>query len=218
MNTCLYILLLALPRERFQVRGGAFQDCTKWNVWNLKLANATTGAVIYVNYLLQATVRSSVELFIVEAVVSGVQKYCQCDLQSVYLSGTELLCDEQEPNWVLLAADIIEYGEHSTQELVGYIQDWVTQGATSESGGLAVITFDKNCPVGVHPGATASCLVSSPTITCIEPTVSNSPPSLTDSGSVCIPFLIVIAMSTTVTAIITILVCVVSCLLRRHLR
>ena len=174
--------------------------------------------IIHISHLLQATMQVSVELFIIEAVVSAVQTYCQCDLQVAYVSQRELLCDEQEPNWVLLAADIVAYGEHSSLELVGYIQDWVTQGATSSSGGLAVIMFDRSCPAGIDPGAAASCPVSSPIVTCAEPTISSSLPSLMDSKLGGIPFLIIVALLATVIAMVAIIVCVAGCLLQRRSR
>lgn len=161
--------------------------------------------------------RSSVESFIVSAVVSAVQHYCQCDFQNMYVSGPELLCDEQESNWVVLTANVTNYGEHSAQQLIGHIHDWVTQGATATSG-LAVIMFDPNCPVTIPPGAVASCPVASPTA-CLEPTASSSLP--TDSQIISVPFMIamtaVITMLFTAIAIISI-VLVVACVLRKHSR
>ena len=59
-----------------------------------------------------------------------------------------LLCLKEEPKQVVYRASITRYETHSATQLVGYVEEWVKQGASVTSGAL-VTTFDLNCPVRI---------------------------------------------------------------------
>lgn len=57
-----------------------------------------------------------------------------------------LVCDEQQPAEIEFRAKISSYGSNSVDQIVGYIEDWVTQGANATTGNV-VLTFYPTFPI-----------------------------------------------------------------------
>ena len=79
-------------------------------------------------------------------VAQVVRDRCQCDFPGSFISQAVLLCDQQQPTQIVYRANIACYGSYSADQLVGYIEDWVNEGATLATEDF-VVTFDSDCPV-----------------------------------------------------------------------
>ena len=97
----------------------------------------------------QTSTESSIDSFIRMEVAQVVREKCQCDFQESFISQAVLFCDQQEPTQIVYRAIIASYGNYSADQLVGYIEDWVIQGAIITSG-LVVAKFDPDCPVRIN--------------------------------------------------------------------
>ena len=126
-----------------------------------------------------------------------VNDACQCDFQKSYISPAVLLCDQEEPTRIVYRARIASYGNHSANQLVGYIEDWVKEGATITTG-VSLVMFDSDCPVRIGD-------VSDPVCT---PTLSPSAPLTVVVIATCV-IVAAIAVLVTIAVIIIILVCLI---------
>ena len=58
------------------------------------------------------------------------------------------MCEEEAPTKVFYQSNITRYGDYSADQLVGYIEEWVQQGALLIDG-VVVVTLDSNCAVRI---------------------------------------------------------------------
>ena len=112
-----------------------------------------------------------------------IRDRCQCDFQDTFVSQAVLLCQREEPSQVVYRSIIIRYGTFSANQLVGYIEEWVTQGAAVING-VPMATFDPNCTVRISDinepvcessdstdSRTHTAVVASTTVLCIITTL-----------------------------------------------
>ena len=90
------------------------------------------------------------ESLIESEVAKVIRDMCQCDFQESLISHAVLLCEEELPTIIVYRARIFRYHTYSASQLVGYVDEWVKQGASVTIGGLAQVTFDQDCPVRVN--------------------------------------------------------------------
>ena len=123
---------------------------------------------------MQASTKSSIDSFIRMEVTQVIRARCECEFQESFIGQAVLLCDQQQPTVIVYRANITSYGNYSSNQLVGYIEDWVKQRATFTTG-FSVVTFDPNCPVRIND-------ISDPV--CTQPVTGATIPT---SASVVIP-------------------------------
>ena len=128
----------------------------------------------------QLSTQSSINSLIRMEVAQVVRDYCQCDFQESFISQGVLFCDEQEPTQIVYRANITSYESYSANQLVGYIEDWVIQGATITTG-VFVVVFDPDCPVRISdvndPSVCAQTSTSASIPTSTSPVTPTSTPS-----------------------------------------
>ena len=126
-------------------------------------------------------------------VAQVIRERCQCDFQESFISQAVLLCDQQQPTQIVYRANITSYGNYSADQLVGYIEDWVKQGATFTTGVL-VVMFDPDCPVRINDISDPVCatIPTSTSVYVVTPTPTQSTPDI----------LVVIAASASVVVLI----------------
>ena len=154
----------------------------------------------------QTSTESSIDSLIRMEVAQVIRGSCQCDFQESFISQAVLLCDQQEPTQIVYRANITSYGSYSANQLVGYIEDWVKQGATVTSG-VAIVTFDPDCPVRINDISDPVCAqtltsTASPTPT---PCASNTLAAIAASVSV-----VVIIVAVTTVVIIILIICLLN--------
>lgn len=145
------------------------------------------------NCVSQLTMQSYILSLIRSQITQAIRDQCQCEFQERFVSPSILVCDEQELTQIVYRANISSFGTYSTDQLVGYIEDWVTQGATLESNGNLVVlnctcpipvnsTTDLTCPqVTGTPAFTLQSLTPPQSLTPFPPQSQTAPPLLTHS-------------------------------------
>ena len=98
---------------------------------------------------MQLSTQSSIDSLIQMEVAQVIRDKCQCDFQESFISQAVLLCDHQQPTQIVYRANITSYRNYSADQLVGYIEEWVEQGATISTG-VFIVTFDSACPVRIN--------------------------------------------------------------------
>ena len=107
---------------------------------------------------------------------------CHCDFQECFISQAVLLCDKEEPTQVVYRASIFRYGSYPANQLVGYIEEWVKQGASVTIAGLVQVTFDSDCPVRIFDMDEPIC-VQQLTVAVIQTLMSTPVPNLTSTAA-----------------------------------
>ena len=162
----------------------------------------------------QPSTESSVDSLIQMEVAQVIRERCQCDFQESFISQAVLLCDQQQPNQIVYRASITSYENYSADQLVGYIEDWVKQGATITIG-VVIVTFDPDCPVTINDISDPVCAQPStgatiPTSTSLvtptsTPSAPNTPAVVAASVSVA-----VIVVAVTIAVIIILIICLLN--------
>ena len=151
---------------------------------------------------MQPSTESSIDSLIQMEVTQVIRERCQCDFQESFIGQAMLLCDQQQPTQVLYRANITSYGSYSANQLVGYIEDWVKQGATFTTG-VFIVTFDPDCPVRINDLSDPICATIPTSASVVTPTsTSVVTPTSTQSTP---DMLVVIATSASV-VVLTIIV------------
>ena len=146
----------------------------------------------------QLSTESSVDSLIRMEVAQVIRDGCRCDFQESFISQGVLVCDQQEPTQIVYRANITSYGSYSADQLVGYIEDWVKQGAIITTG-VVIVSFDPDCPVRINNINDPVCAQPS-TSAIIMPSTSAVSPSSTLSAP---NTLVIITASVSVVVIIT---------------
>ena len=150
---------------------------------------------------MQPSTESSIKSVIQMEVAQVIRNECQCDFQERFISQAVILCDQQQPTQIVYRASITSYRSYCSDQLVGYVEDWVKQGATFTSGGLTV-TFDPNCPVRIDdisdPVCTGAAIPTSTSVVTPTSTLSTlNIPAVIASVSV-----VVVIFAATITVIV----------------
>ena len=148
----------------------------------------------------QPSTESSVDSLIRMEVAQVIRDRCQCDFQESFISQAVLLCDQQQPTQIVYRANITSYKNYSADQLVGYIEDWAKQGATIFTG-LAVVTFDPNCPVRINDISDPVCAQLSTSAT-PTPSAPNTLAVIAASVSA-----VVIVAAITIAVVIILIIC-----------
>ena len=146
---------------------------------------------------MQPSTASSIDSFIRLEVAQVIRERCQCDFQESFISQAVLLCDQQQPTQIVYRAKITSYGSYSSNQLLGYIEDWVKQGATFNTVSFVVI-FDPKCPVRINDISDPVC-----SQTRFVATIPASSSAVTPTSTQCTPnVLVAIAAGVSVFVII----------------
>ena len=145
----------------------------------------------------QASTELSIDFLIRKGVTQVVRDGCQCDFDKSFISQGVLLCDQQQPNQFVYRANITSYGDYSANQLVGYIEDWVKQGATIAS--VVTVTFDPNCPVRISDISDPVCNRTSSSAISPSSISSTSAPNILAVLAASVAFLVIITGVTTLT-------------------
>ena len=153
---------------------------------------------------MQASTESFVDSLIRMEVAQVIRDRCQCDFQESFISQAVLLCDQQQPTQIVYRANVISYKSYSADQLVGYIEEWVKQGATITSG-VVIVTFDPDCPVRIND-------ISDPA--CDQPSTSATPTPSAPNTLAVVAASVSVAVIVVAVTIIFIIILVI-CLLNR---
>ena len=130
----------------------------------------------------QALTESAIDSFILSNLVSVLRHRCQCDFQETFISQAMLLCQKEDPTQVVYRARITRYGTISATKLVGFIEEWVKQGASITTG-ILVVTFDSNCLIRISDIDEPICDQILTVVVTSSPTTNPCPP-LSDTATI----------------------------------
>ena len=83
--------------------------------------------------------------FIRSAVVEAINNSCSCGFTFSFISQEQLYCDQLAPVEFVYRATISSYGTYSTDQLLDYIEQWVSSGVTLTYHDSSQLTFDPEC-------------------------------------------------------------------------
>ena len=93
-----------------------------------------------------------------------------------------LLGEKEQPDEVVYRARIFRYANYSASHLVGFIEEWVEQGASISNGIFLQVTFDSDCPVRISNIDEPIC-VQQPNVAITLTLTSTSSPLISKTSS-----------------------------------
>ena len=90
--------------------------------------------------------QSAIESMIHLQVNNVIRDECHCGFQCL-INLPDIVCNEQQPNQILYKANIYIYEAYPTDQLVGCIEDWITNGATTIKNTLVIFGHELSITV-----------------------------------------------------------------------
>ena len=112
-------------------------------------------------YLLQSSAGSLLSNFITSALVEAISSRCSCGFISSFISGEQVFCDRLAPSEFVYRAAISNYSSYSTDQLLDYIEQWVSSGVTLMYEGNQ-LTFDPKCLLRISSNEDQLCMTTTP--------------------------------------------------------